>query len=209
MMGLCAMALAAGLEGPPADLQAVGAVTSRDQARSVAMLRTEGHSRLVSVGETAFGGRVVAIGPDAVTLEYGGRRVDLRLTPGPARLAAAPVRPPIPPPADPSAPGRDMERHDVERRLAQEVPRILAETTAVPVMDGGHVAGLALTHMPESSLLTDAGLQAGDVLTEVNGTPIDSLASLMSLYPRLQSESTLRAVVLRNGQPVALTVNLR
>jgi type II secretory pathway component PulC len=76
-------------------------------------------------------------------------------------------------------------------------------------MDQGRVAGLALTRVPESSLLTDAGLQPGDVLTELNGTAIDGMASLMALYPRLQTESELQAVVLRNGVPVRLTVSLR
>jgi S1-C subfamily serine protease len=71
------------------------------------------------------------------------------------------------------------------------------------------VAGLALTRIPDQSLLTDAGLQAGDVLTEVNGTAIDSLASLMALYPRLQGASEVSAVVLRNGQPVRITVTLK
>jgi general secretion pathway protein C len=102
-----------------------------------------------------------------------------------------------------------MARAEVERRLAVEVPRILSETTAVPVMDEGRVAGLALTRVPDSSLLTDAGLQAGDVLTEVNGTVIDSLASLMALYPKLQGASELSALVLRNGQPLRITVTLR
>ena len=97
----------------------------------------------------------------------------------------------------------------MERRLGEEVPRILAETTLMPVTDAGRVAGFTLTRMPEGSLLTDAGLRAGDVLTHVNDVPIDSLATLIALWPRLQSESTLRAVVLRNGQPVSLTVTLR
>jgi hypothetical protein len=39
--------------------------------------------------------------------------------------------------------------------------------------------------------------------------PIDSLATLIGLWPRLQTERDIRAVVLRNGQPVALTVHLR
>ena len=49
----------------------------------------------------------------------------------------------------------------------------------------------------------------GDVLTEVNGVPIDSLATLIGLWPRLQTESAVHAVVLRNGQPVTLSVTLR
>jgi S1-C subfamily serine protease len=63
--------------------------------------------------------------------------------------------------------------------------------------------------MPDSTLLTDAGLRAGDVLTEVNGVPIDSLATLIGLWPRLQTESAVNAVVLRNGHPVSLSVTLR
>jgi type II secretory pathway component PulC len=63
--------------------------------------------------------------------------------------------------------------------------------------------------VPEGSLLTEAGLRAGDVLTQINDTPITSMATLIGLWPRLQNERTLRAIVLRNGQPVSLTVSLR
>lgn len=196
---------------PPPDLQAVGVVVSGDPLRSVAMLRSRGRTRLATVGESAFGGRVALVGRESVTLDFDGQKVDLRLTEGVVRAteaartvrAEAPRRESAPPGA------RAMERREVERRLAQEVPRILAETTAVPVMDDGRVAGLALTRIPDRSLLTDAGLQAGDVLTEVNGTPVDSLATLMALYPKLQSERDLQAVVLRNGQPVRISVTLR
>ena len=48
-----------------------------------------------------------------------------------------------------------------------------------------------------------------DCVTQVNDTPIDSMATLIGLWPRLQGASTVSAVVLRNGQPVTLTVSLR
>ena len=102
-----------------------------------------------------------------------------------------------------------MERREVERRLGEEVPRILAETTVAPVTEDGRVTGLALTRVPEGTLLTEAGLQAGDVLTRINDTVVDGLPTLMALWPRLQGATQLQAVVLRNGQPVSLTINLR
>jgi general secretion pathway protein C len=182
----------------------------------VALLRAGGRTRLAAVGETAFGGKVTLVGRESVFLDFDGQKVELSLTAGVTRAEASPSSALASKPAPlvrspgPSLPGeRTMDRAEVERRLAQEVPRILGETTAVPVMDEGRVAGLALTRVPESSLLTDAGLQAGDILTEINGTAIDSLATLMSLYPRLQSARELSAVVLRNGQPVHLTVTLK
>jgi general secretion pathway protein C len=102
-----------------------------------------------------------------------------------------------------------MDRREIERRLGEESGRILAETTLVPAMDAGRVAGFTISRMPDATLLSDAGLRPGDVLTEVNGVPIDSLATLVGLWPRMQTESSVRAVVLRNGQPVSLSVTLR
>ena len=200
--GMFAVLLAAALSSPPADLSAVGIVASRDASRSVVLLRSGGRTRVVSVGENAFGGRVTAIRADAVAIEFEGRSVDLRLSGDSVRAAA-----PAPAAGDPGA--HVLTRRDVERRIGEEAPRILAETTLVPAVDAGRVAGFTLTRVPENSLLTEAGLRAGDVLTQVNDTPIDSMATLIGLWPKLQGESTLTAVVLRNGQPVSLTVSLR
>jgi general secretion pathway protein C len=202
--------VALALPAPP-DLQAVGVVVSANPLRSVVLLHSAGRTRLAAVGEAAFGGKVELVGRSLVVLDFEGQRVELRLTTAVTRAEASPPpRPPSPVPREERGPAvREMERREVERRLALEVPRILAETTAVPVMDEGRVAGLALTRVPDGSLLTDAGLQAGDVLTEINGTAIDSLATLMALYPRLQGASDLHAMVLRNGQPLRLSITLR
>lgn len=189
---------------PPADLAAVGVVVARRPEASIAVLRAGGRSRVVGVGETAFGGRVAEITAQGVVLEFEGTRSELRLT-----TAAAPLaQPRLPVPtaaAEPAEGALTMERREVERRLALETSRILAETSLVPAQNGG----FAITRMPEGTVLSEAGLRPGDVLTEVNGVAIDSLATLIGLWPRLQNETTLRAVVLRGGEPVTLTVSLR
>jgi type II secretion system protein C len=202
---MLAALFALAMAGPPADLTAVGVVASHDPAHSVVLLRSGGRTRVVGIGESAFGGRVAGITAFVVTLEFEGRPIDVRLS-GAAAVPAGP-RVASAAPTDPDT--RVMDRREVERRLGAEVPRILAETTLMAALDAGRVAGLTVTRMPEGSLLTDAGLKPGDVLTEINGTPIDGLPSLIGLWPRLQGESLLRATVLRNGQPVTLTVSLR
>jgi general secretion pathway protein C len=211
------LCLLAALAAAPADLQALGVVVSQQPAKSVAILRAGGRTRVATVGDEAFGGRVTAIVAGLVTLDFDGARVDLRLRPAAPAAAAALPPPaaaiaPAPPPAPPreaAAPPQTMERREVERRLGQEIPRILAETTAVPVMEDGHVSGIALTRIAEGSLLTEAGLRPGDVLTRINDTNIDSLATLIGLWPRLQTATELRAVVLRNGRPFDLALSLR
>jgi type II secretion system protein C len=208
------VATAAGA-APPADLAAIGVVVSPRAEHSVVLLHAGGRTRALSVGESAFGGRVATIAADRVTIDFGGRIVTLRISGGSADTAAvARAEPPAAPAAetgaaDPATSARAMERREVERRLGEEVPRILAETTLLPVTEGGQVAGFTLTRVPEGTLLTDAGLKAGDVITSVNDVPIDSLATLLRLWPRLQSESVLRAIVLRGGRPIALSLTLR
>jgi len=102
-----------------------------------------------------------------------------------------------------------MERREVERRLGQEMPRILAETAVVSLAEQGLGTGVSLTRVAEGTLLTDVGLRVGDVLVSVNGVPVDSLATLIGLWPRFQNESQVTAVVLRGGQPTSLTVSLK
>jgi type II secretory pathway component PulC len=205
------LALLAALSTMPSDLAAVGVIVSPRADSSVAILRAGGRSRVVAAGDEAFGGRVSRIAAGLVVMEFAEGPRELRLVAGaPAGPAASAPREAAPASLERDEPhARAMERQEVERRLGAEIPRILAETTLLPVTDGTGTVGFTLTRMPEGSLLTDAGLRPGDVLTHVNDVAIDSLPTLIALWPRLQSASTLRAQVLRNGQPLALTVTLR
>jgi hypothetical protein len=57
----------------------------------------------------------------------------------------------------------------------------------MPAVDAGRVAGFTLTRVPEQPV-TEAGLRAGDVLTQ-STHPIDSMATLIGLWPKLQGEA--------------------
>jgi general secretion pathway protein C len=193
------------------DVAAVGVIASARPEACVALLRSGGRTRLAGIGETAFGGRVASIGPGRVVLEFDGGRLELRVAaegaphPTPAALGAAEPSLPDAAPVYQHA----LARADVEKRLAVELPRILAESALVPVLEDGHVTGLRLVRVASGTLLTDLGLRPGDVLQSLNDTPTDSLPSLLALWPRLQSETQIRATVLREGRPLALSLALR
>lgn len=211
-----ALALALLLSAAPADLAVSGVVIGRAPGRSSAILSSGGRTRVVAVGDSAFGGRVTGVSAEAVTLDFGGEPLVLRLPSAAQSLAAAPPAPASPAPAhSPGEPAelatstRSMDRVELQRRMGDEIPRILAETAILPVMQDGRVVGVQLTRLPEGSLLTDAGLRAGDVISQINGTEIDGMGTLVGLWPRLQGASELRAVVARDGQPVTLVVSLR
>jgi len=198
-----------GAAAPP-DLAAVGVVLARAPQRSVAILRSGGQARVVAVGDEAFGGRLVSVAADSIAMEFDGERVGVRVSaaPGTRRPATAAVRPSASPPSL-DAPARVMDRAEVQRRLDAEIPRILAETAIRPVTEDGRVVGVRLTRVPADSLLTDVGLQAGDVLTSINGEEIDGMAALIGLWPRLQGATDLRADVRRDGRPFKISLSLK
>jgi len=212
-----ALALLLLLAVAPADLALVGLVRAHDPAHGAAILRSDGRTRTLSPGESAFGGRLVSIGATGVVMDFGGERVEVPLV-GDARTAPVPPAPSVPQAAAAAEPGPDtspaaalrvLARADLERRLASEMPRILAETALRPYSVDGRVEGFTLARVPEGSLLADVGLRAGDVLTSINDVAIDGLPTLIGLWPRLQAANELRATVLRGGQPVVLAVLLR
>jgi type II secretion system protein C len=207
----CSVALAllpsASLAEPSLDgVALVGLVLAADGARSSAVLRVDERTRVVVLGDLVLGARVTAIGAGRVTLDDAGRVRELRLSSAAPRdwpEAAAALGESTP------AEGREFTRAEVERRIADETPRLLSETALIPVSADGQVTGFTLSRLPENSLLTDLGLQAGDVLTEINGSVVDSMATLLALYARLRNESEIRATVLRGGSAVPLVVKLR
>ncbi len=207
---MLALALLAALS----DLAAVGVVTGARPGSGVVVLRFQGRGRVVAVGEHAFGARVVSIAADRVILEQDGRTEEVQLA-GVSLTAPRPEPPAGPAPALQAAPGEpvsvshSLSREDVQRRLGSEIPRILGETALRPVSEDGRVVGLQLVRVASGTLLTELGLRSGDVLTQINGTPTDSLPALMALWARLQGESALQATVVRDGRAVQLSLNLR
>jgi general secretion pathway protein C len=189
---------------PPADLVVVGTIVSPRPDHSLAILSSGGRTRTVAAGDTAFGGKVAFVSQGSVALDFGPERVELRLSGTNAVTPLPQTAAQVKPPSDGSL---TMARSDMEKRLGEEIPKILAETTVVPYLDQGAVTGLLLSRLPQG-ILSEVGLRQGDVLQSLNDVPVDSLATLASLWPRFQNATEVRAVVLRDGRPLNLTVSL-
>jgi len=191
----------------PASVRVSGIVASSEPGCSSAIFEVEQRRRVAGVGEVVFGGRVTSIEADRVTLDFGSGEVELRLDGSAAAVAPPPVATP-PQGHGVEAPVAHIERAEVDRRLKVEMSRILSETQLRAVREGGAVRGLAVVRLPAGTLLTEVGLEPGDVILEVNGVALDSMATLIGLWPRLQGATELQATVLRDGRELPLTVTL-
>lgn len=207
------------LPGAPADLAAIGVVVGRTPERSVAILQSGGRTRSVGIGEEAFGARVTAVHRDRVALDLDGRAVELRLSTGrgtasaPRPVETRPEAGAPPPPGEAMGAGggprrRTLDRAEVQRRLDDEVPRLM-QAALRPVSHDGRVIGMRVSRIPDGTLLQEVGIQSGDVITDINGVKVDGLPALAGLWSELQGASEIDATVLRDGVIVGLGVSLR
>jgi S1-C subfamily serine protease len=57
--------------------------------------------------------------------------------------------------------------------------------------------------------MNQIGLRAGDVVTAVNGAPVDSLARGQQIIESLRKAASARVTVMRDGKPTEITISLK
>ena len=65
--------------------------------------------------------------------------------------------------------------------------------------------GVRVDDVPTGSLLDKIGLKAGDIITGINGQPVNSQGDLVRLYTQFGTLASIRAEVRRGGAPVVLS----
>ncbi|HEY0178075.1 MAG TPA: PDZ domain-containing protein, partial [Dokdonella sp.] len=95
-------------------------------------------------------------------------------------------------------------------RLRQDPDELMKRVQIVPVLEGGKLAGVRLSAIgADADLIGKIGLRPGDIVTAVNGAPIDSFARGRQIVSSLQNSSSVQVTVLRDGKPTELTVGLQ
>lgn len=160
----------------------------------------DGRQASYGVGEGLGGGATLRqIGVDHVVLVRNGARVRLEFSQSrpPAEVqGGGPVLPAAPPPTPITAPST--------RGLDPKA--FLSAAALTPQMRDGRLAGYRVMARGQGDALRQAGLQDGDVLTAVDGSPLSS--ERISELPGLLAAATEVEVRFeRNGQP--MTTRLR
>ncbi|WP_269530765.1 type II secretion system protein N [Chitinimonas sp. BJYL2] len=187
----------------------------------------------VRVGEEIQSGvRLSDVGFDHVIVDNRGRRERLELDAKPAAsgVALAGGLPPAAPPVQQGEParrpegygerGERMSRAD-RGRLGPSAARsgddrLLNRQTLVEGMQTLNVAdwarglvdapgaGIVVENAAAQPLAGPLGLQSGDVISSVNGTPLQRAADISALYAAFSQSSQVQVSVIRNGTPVQL-----
>jgi len=187
-----------------AQLVLAGVLAVPDPKKGMAIIGpSAAAARLYTVGGAVPGGvSLYSVYPDHVLLDRGGAIESLSL---PKRLASAGE---APPPASSNgllSPGQRLQA------LAQGNGAALNGLLSVmPVMVGAKFTGFRINPKTRAAVASfnRLGLKANDVITAVNGTPLDDVNRGNEIMQTLSSAASATVTVQRNGQSQELNLNL-
>jgi S1-C subfamily serine protease len=96
--------------------------------------------------------------------------------------------------------------HQAASRPAERIIPYAPELPSLPGQPGGQ--GAAVQEVVTGSPAEDAGLQVGDIITEVDGTPIDANHRLADVVSQYQPGDRVKLTILRAGTTKSITATL-
>jgi len=168
------------------------------------------------IGESAAAAKVVAVGqqvPGGATLHsvYTDRAIIdragvLESVMLPRRMAGDMMAPPPPPPTAGNNGDATMERM---RRLVQDDPAVIGQVMRPqPVFAGGAMKGFRVYPGANRQAFARLGLRAGDLVTAINGVPLNDKDRAQEIFSTLNSSTDARVSVTRNGRQQELVLNI-
>lgn len=127
----------------------------------------------------------------------GGRRAAL---PG----APAPVVPFINPNIATGMPSMES----IRARTGVDVTELARQVQVLPVMENGRMTGVRLAAGRDSDILSRAGLLPTDIVTAVNGIPLDGPQRQAELIANLSKARNAQVTVRRDGKEIQLSIGL-
>ena len=193
-------------------------VEVHDRGRSHSIIEDlKAHKQGVyAIDDSVPGGATVkSIEWDRVILNHGGKDEVLELANKSTLVMPKPAAAPAPSPAANAdgiqATGENeylVPRAQVDNAL-QNMSQLFTQIRAVPHFEGGQSIGFRLFAIRRGSLFDEIGLKNGDIITDINGNPMNDPGKAMALLQELQGANDLSVKIIRNQQPSTLTYNIR
>src|SRR5882757_118383 len=191
-----------------ANLLLAGTIATQDPKRGVAIISDAGSpSKVYSVGERIGGASLHSVYLDHVILDRGGALETLllprQLPPSAGRAVSALRRPA----ADP----RTAVAVDNIRRMVQQDPSILDQvmrTVASYDNAAGKLRGFRAYPGRNRAIFSKLGLKSGDLVTAINGTPLDDPQRSQDVFNTIQTSDHVTVTIERGGQKQDITLNI-
>ena len=101
-----------------------------------------------------------------------------------------------------------VKRSDIEKSL-EDINKLLSQARIRPHFTDGSADGLAFSNIKAGSIFKKMGLKNGDIVQGVDDRPIESPDDVLSLYEKLESESSISLQINRKGRQETINYRLR
>ena len=181
----------------------VGTIANTDPALGYAIIGENATSaKVYAVGKTITGGtKLHSVFPDRAILDRGGKLEALML---PKKFQGGGMSAG----AQASAGQADPMLGDRLRQLATTNPAAITDILRPqPVFANGQQRGYRIYPGRNRSQFNRLGLLPGDLVTAINGTPLDDASRGMDILQTMNTASAVTMTVERNGETVQVNVN--
>jgi general secretion pathway protein C len=179
-----------------------GIISAEDPQNGLAILgQTSANAKVFAVGDNVPGGaKLHLVYNDRVVIDRGGHLETLVL---PRQVAAGGA------PLSAAVLNTESPVADRMRKLITEQPSLLADVMRPqPVFANGKQTGFRVYPGRNRQAFVRLGLRPGDLVTAINGTPLDDPDHAQEIFRTLGSSPDARVSVTRNGQQQDLVLNL-
>jgi general secretion pathway protein C len=191
-----------------ANLLLAGTIATQDPKHGVAIISDGGApSKVYSVGERIGGASLHSVYLDHVILDRGGALETLLL---PRQLPPS-GRGPAVARRTPGGDPRTVAAVDNIRKMVQQDPNILDQvmrTVASYDNAAGKLRGFRAYPGRNRAIFSKLGLKAGDLVTAINGTPLDDPQRSQDVFNTIQTSDHVTVTVERGGQRQDITLNI-
>ena len=188
-----------------ANLDLLGTVMGRKATAFIFDPRA-GSGGLYRANDLIEGFRIAGILPGKVILEKDGERSELFLVSRPVRAAEDKE----------SIVSRDESGTMIISKFQMvgamfKANDLLSKIKIMPLADAApnKLKGFRVDNVPPGSIIEDAGIKTGDVIYSVQGQRLQSMQDALAMFNRIQNQSRIEVVLMRNDQPVTLKYEIR
>jgi general secretion pathway protein C len=194
---------------PPSSMPLVlaGVLATDDPKLGMAIIGESAQAaKVVAVGQQVPGGaQLHSVYSDKAIIDRGGALESVFL---PRRTGGPVAMPDIPPPQVASGDSNEavLERM---RKLVNDDPNLIGQVMRPqPVFAGGEMKGFRVYPGANRQAFTRMGLRAGDMVTAINGTPLNDKDRAQEIFGTLASSTDARVTITRNGRQQELVLNI-
>jgi general secretion pathway protein C len=191
-----------------ANLLLAGTIATQDPKHGVAIISEGGApSKVYSVGERVGGASLHSVYLDHVILDRGGALETLLLPRELPPSRGGPAMARRMPGGDP----RTVAAVDNIRKMVQQDPSILDQvmrTVASYDNAAGKLRGFRAYPGRNRAIFSKLGLKAGDLVTAINGTPLDDPQRSQDVFNTIQTSDHVTVTIERGGQRQDITLNI-